>query len=158
MEIDDACRPGFPAFSKRNAFYDFPLLGATATASTVSYNIEFYFHFASFGILKGVFVLSPLVSSFVHVLLLFSSQIHTSFSDLRLCLLFGFKWVIPGAVRGLRDRSRLLRNQGLMYSFFIIFLLVFFFLYEKTAGRPRRVLVSSHYVYETVVHEVMTHG
>ncbi|KAL3472194.1 hypothetical protein BJX99DRAFT_235891 [Aspergillus californicus] len=26
---------------KRSAFYDFPLLGATATASTVSYNIDF---------------------------------------------------------------------------------------------------------------------
>lgn len=44
-----------------------------------------------------------------------------------------------------------------MLFFLLISHFVFLF-YEKTAGLPRRVLVSSHYVYEAVVHEIMTHG
>ncbi|KAL6236071.1 hypothetical protein BDW75DRAFT_207652 [Aspergillus navahoensis] len=58
---------------KRSAFYGFPLLGATATASAVSYNIELFLSISVFS-QGGVFVFSPLVSSFVNVVLPFLSR------------------------------------------------------------------------------------
>ena len=77
---------------KRSAFYDFPLLGATATASTVSY-IELFLSI-SVSSQGGVSVFSPLVS-FANVVLILFSRNHTSFSDLghpHVQLLMGHFW------------------------------------------------------------------
>ncbi|KAL4755292.1 hypothetical protein BDW72DRAFT_164529 [Aspergillus terricola var. indicus] len=70
---------------KRSAFYDFPLLGATATASTVSY-IELFidFGFLSRGCVRF------LAFGFIREYGSFFSRTHTSFSDLGHPLMFNF--------------------------------------------------------------------
>lgn len=111
-----------------------------------------FFPFISFGILKGVFFCSHSVP--------FSCSLC---SKPYLLLRPGSLPTIQVQVGHFWRNERLAGQKSISTEPgpYVIFLLIshfVFLFYEKTAGLPRRVLVSSHYVYEAVVHEIMTHG